>query len=277
MKRWSYLSLVMFLAVSAACGGGGTTADSSEVATGGPEPAVMCPSGETPVVAAYGLDNGEFRWAACAPGAGLYAVRSASADTVMVQTWSNSNGSMVYLAFDAGTGAALWTGDEARFLAESASAIGVAIEAPGAVDGVRLSGGQDSPLVAVDAATGAELWTRNGRLVYDNVWAIGDGAVFAVEPRDTGPVLVGYELRSGDTRWEAAMDRHDGYMSPWFVSGQRLLVLWYNLQVRSTVDGTVLWKTTYAIPTAGFPRMIGGVTNADTVFVSFTGQTAGGD
>ena len=111
-------------------------------------------------------------------------------------------------------------------------------------------------------------------LVYDDVWAVGDGAVFAVERGDTGSVLAAYEVASGETRWQTALT---AYLWPWHVIGERLLVMWTNLQMVATGDGKVLWETEYAEPPSGFPRMMGGVANTRSVFVSFTTVRSGGD
>ena len=53
--------------------------------------------------------------------------------------------------------------------------------------------------------------------------------------------------------------------------------MWNNLQVLATDDGSVLWETHYPEPSSGFPRMMGGAVNSQSVFVSFTSEGSGGD
>ena len=95
-------------------------------------------------------------------------------------------------------------------------------------------------------------------------------ARFAVEQ----PALVAYEVATGDVRWRRDLAE---YLWPWHITGERLLVMWNNLQVAATDDGTVLWETAYPQTPTGFPRMMGGLANSDSVFVSFTSETSGGD
>jgi hypothetical protein len=61
------------------------------------------------------------------------------------------------------------------------------------------------------------------------------------------------------------------------VTGERLLVMWNNLEVAATDDGSVLWETNYPLTESGFPRMMGGLANSESVFVSFTSRWSGGD
>ncbi len=105
------------------------------------------------------------------------------------------------------------------------------------------------------------------------------GAVFAVEnnlvPEDPQPpALVAYEVATGDVRWHRDLA---AYLWPWHVNGERLLVMWNNLQVLATDDGSLLWETHYPEPRSGFPRMMGGAVNSRSVFVSFTSEWSGGD
>ena len=87
-------------------------------------------------------------------------------------------------------------------------------------------------------------------------------------------MLVAYEVTSGAIRWQNELAAH---MWPWHVAGERVLVMWTNVQVVATGDGTVLWETHYPEPATGFPRMMGGVANSRSVFVSFTSQPSPGD
>ena len=107
-------------------------------------------------------------------------------------------------------------------------------------------------------------------MVYDDAWAVGNGAVFAVEQ----PALVAYEVATGDVRWRRDLAE---YLWPWHATGEWLLVMWNNLQVAATDDGSVLWDTAYPETPTGFPRMMGRLANSDSVFVSFTSESSGGD
>jgi hypothetical protein len=61
-----------------------------------------------------------------------------------------------------------------------------------------------------------------GNLVYDDVWAVGDGAVFAFERRATGNVLVGYDISSGVSRWQHALTEE---FRPFHVVDRQLLAM----------------------------------------------------
>jgi outer membrane protein assembly factor BamB len=96
------------------------------------------------------------------------------------------------------------------------------VDTPPLVDGVQLDGSQQVPMTGTDAASGDTLWTQPGYLVDGDVWAVGDGAVFAGEdvydPEDPKPpALVAYEIESGEVRWE-----RDSQQPPWHVTGERL-------------------------------------------------------
>lgn len=241
----------------------------------GPVPAEMCPKEAWPVAAAYELETGNFQWATCTPEGGLFLPAAASEDTVWVV-----GGQPEYRAFDAASGKELWRGDQTRFVSEVPADADRPVETPPVIDGVQLTGGQDDPMVGVDAATSETLWTQPGHLVYDDVWAVGDGAVFAMETllgdgSPKPPALVGYEVATGDVRWR----RETTFTGPgpWHVSGERLLAMWYSLQVLATDDGSVLWEIGYPEPSGGFPRLMGGLANSQSVFVTFTSEASGGD
>ena len=254
----------------AACG------SSAAAFSAGPNPVDMCPSGQSPVVVAYDRTTGSYQWSACLEGHRLYLALAASDDTVYVTTPSPpaSINRPSYIAFDAATGDQRWIGDRERYEEEVADGADVTLAQPAAYDGVTLTGGQDDPLVAYDTETADELWRAPGHLPYDDVWAVGDGAVFVTDCCDSGhEIVVAYELASGDVRW-----RNSTLPGPaWHVQGDRLLALWFNLAAVDTRSGDVVWETDYPDPPSGFPRMIGAVANADSIFVSFTGEASGGD
>ena len=83
--------------------GGDVSADPGAI------PAEMCPDGAWPMVAAYDIETGGVRWAACEPGGGLFLMAAAAQDTV----WVTVPGPQPqFVAFDAESGAELWRGDE---------------------------------------------------------------------------------------------------------------------------------------------------------------------
>jgi hypothetical protein len=243
----------------------------------GPAAAELCGERGWPVVAAYDLVDGHLRWSACSPEGGLFVMAAASEDTVWVSRFTSTG--QEYVAFDAGSGNELRRTTPAEFESDVPAEADKSVETPPVIDGVQLAGGQDDPMTGTDAATGTTLWTQPGHLAYDDAWAVGDGAVFAVEneyvpDKPAPPALVGYEVATGEVRW-----RHEltAYLWPFHVTGERLLVMWNNLQVLATDDGSVLWETHYPEPRSGFPRMMGGAVNSQTVFVSFTSEPSGGD
>lgn len=149
------------------------------------------------------------------------------------------------------------------------------------VDGVRVEGGQGVPTRPFNAAGGELLWEQPGSWVYGDVSAVGDGAVFALEQGATTR-LVGYELHTGDIRWEKpVVNPYVGSSWPWHVAGQRLFTLWFNAAVLSTIDGSLLWRTDFPTPSKPADpaplRMSGVRANDRTVFISFSAVRSGGD
>lgn len=254
----------------AACGSSTTTFRA------GPDPADMCPSGQSPVVAAYDRATGSYQWSSCLDGHRLYLAKAASDDTVYVTTppAPASRREPSYIAYDAATGDQRWIDGRDRYQQEVAGDNDVAVSEPPTVGGVRLTGGQDDPLVAYDADTGDELWRAPGHLPYDDVWAIGDGAVFVTDCCENDhSVVVAHEFASGEIRWQ-----NSTLPGPaWHVYDDRLLSLWFNVAAVDTRSGEVVWQTHYPDPPGGFPRMIGAVANARSVFVSFTSEASAGD
>ena len=169
-------------------------------------------------------------------------------------------------ALDAATGTQRWT---------AAVDVGDAGLSP-SVDGVVVAGGQDDPmLIALDAATGEMRWEAPAQLAYDDSWAIGDGAVFGV---DFGN-LVGYELAAGTERWRQPVDPAQ-YLWPRALTGETLLSMWWNLEARSTVDGSLRWSTDYPagrMPIDDTPRMSSIVTTPTSAIVTFRISASGGD
>ena len=246
-----------------------TSPASSLVASGqavsGPAPADMCAADSSPVAAAYDLASGAFQWAACGEGQVRRDVVGVSDEAVEVEVFASSSGPQQLLAFAANDGSALPASGTQPTLPGPAG--------PGP-DGYRVEGGQDDPTSVFDTATGELVWTHPGSPVYDDVWAVGDGAVFVMKLGATPPFhLIAYELASGDTRWEIEPDPADVW--PWYVDGNVLYAIWTNLALISTADGSTIWRTDY--PNVEFPRITGVRANSDTVFVAFSTVASGGD
>jgi outer membrane protein assembly factor BamB len=159
------------------------------------------------------------------------------------------------VALDATTGHELW-----RANADLGNAVPGPIE-----DGIVVWGGQDDPTQGLDETTGGLVWTMPGSPAYDDVWAVGDGAVYVVEPATAE--MVAYELADGSERWRRPFD---GIRNTWpyEVAGEIVFAMWSNLDALSTADGSVLWSTDY--PPADFPRMTGIAADDTGVFVALS-------
>ena len=251
----------------------------SSVATGqvasGPAPTEMCGGDDSLAVAAYDLAIGAFKWAACGSGDVRRGVLEASDEAVYLEVFVPDGGAQELVAYDAATGEELPNGGPAE--SRPTLPINTGATPRVLVDGIRIEGGQDDPTSAIDATTGDVLWTKPGSPAYDDVWAVGDGAVYvinhqAASPGFSGPI-VAYELTTGEVRWTIEADTTD--VQPWHVAGGVLLAIWTNLAVISTGDGSTIWRTQY--PSVEFPRMTGVRANSDTVFVAFSSVASGGD
>lgn len=247
---------------------------SGDVVVTEPDPSTWCEDGMTPLVGAYDADDGEFQWASCTDDTSYHSIFSIADGVVYVAAWRNGAVSNM-TALDVTTG---------EVVADAPSPPGADAPAepytggPGRVelDGVTIVGGQDDPVRAI-FADGSEGWTRPGVWTYDDVWAIDDGAVFAVE-RETSR-LAAYEIDNGDVRWSVEGDPYADGLWPWYAADGRVYTAWSNLQVRSTSDGALVWRTGYpggGMVTPG-PHMSGVDTDGTNVFVTFTGGPTGGD
>jgi hypothetical protein len=229
-----------------------------------PTPDQMCAPGSVPQAAAYDFDDGTFLWVACSAEPVWRTVRAVTDDAVYVATASQD-----VTALDPATGDVLDDAPPPPPMEDHGYP--PVIE----VDGVRIRGEQMSRVWATDM-NDVELWSRPGGWVYGDVWAIDDGAVFAVEQ---GQTLVAYDIRTGDIRWQHRGDPYAEGLWPWHAEDQRLYSLWGNLQVRSTVDGALIWATQY--PWSGMPteslHMSGVGTDGDRVVVAFAAAGSGGD
>jgi hypothetical protein len=239
-----------------------------------PDPSTWCDDGLTPLVVAYNADDGEFRWVACTDDPNYHSIFHVADGVVHVAAWRN--GAVTEMtALDSETG---------DVVADAPSPPGADdppepyTGGPGRVEleGVTIIGGQDDPVRAI-FADGSEGWSQPGVWAYDDVWAIDDGVVFAFEHESSR--LVAYEIDSGAVRWSVEGDPYAEGLWPWYAADGRVYTLWSNLQVRSTSDGTLQWRTDY--PGGGMgapgPHMSGVDTDGTSVFVSFTGTPSGGD
>ena len=127
------------------------------------------------MVAAYDVDDGSLRWAACSADGGLFVMAAASEDTVWVQ--GSGATQPEYVAFDAGSGEELRRMTEPDFVSEVPADADKLMKTPPVIDGVQLTGGQQVPMTGIDAINGTTLWTQPGHLVYDDAWAVGRAAI----------------------------------------------------------------------------------------------------
>jgi outer membrane protein assembly factor BamB len=278
MRIGHWIAVALTVA-AAACGddsGGDAVADGSPSADVTP-PSETCADGEELIVAAYDLVTGDRRWATCSSDAPLRRDIAAATDEAVWVTVTGQGGERTLVAYGADDGSELAGGGPAEGR-PSVPAMPTGPSPGPVVDGVRIEGGQDDPTSAFDAASGRPLWSNNpGSPVYDDVWAVGDGAVYVVDRGGQVPRLIAYDLRSGDARWERDLEPiAAGYGPwPWHVSDEVLFTIWTNLALISTDDGSTIWRTDY--PDGEFPRMSGVAVNDDTVFIAFSSVRSGGD
>lgn len=274
--RWGSVAafVVGWALVVPACGDDGATDGGRDAATvDGPAPAEMCTAPQVPVVASYDLDSGEHLWHVCGDPEPWYSLEAATVDTVYVGA-SFDFSEPIVIALDAATGVEQWRGDLNRLEDELPGDAARPTSDPPTTDGVTLTGGQDDPLVATDEASGTELWRNDDHLVYDDVWAVGDGAVFMYHQTASESVVAAYELATGDVRWERPLGE-EAY--PWWVDGERVFSSGVNVAAMSTVDGSVFWITDYPPTETGFPAPRAVVTNGTSAFVSFASGFGSGD
>ena len=91
--------------------------------------------------------------------------------------------------------------------------------------------------------------------------------------------LIAYDLTTGNERWRRA-NVPQNYLWPWHVADDTLFSMWWNLEARSTSDGTLKWSTDYPtgdLPTGPTPRMISIATNSTLAIVTFYQGMLGGD
>jgi outer membrane protein assembly factor BamB len=245
----------------------------SQSGASGAVPAEMCAAPAKPALAAYDRKTGTHKWSVCASDSARRELLAAS-DKFVYLTVSD-RGPAKLVAYDM-AGKEVPDGGPAEGRPElptfpTGPHEGIIVGA------IRVTGGQDDPTTVVDHATGRFLWSQPGSPPYDDVWAIGDDAVYVIDRNGaSSPRLVAYELSSGKTRWQ--IDNVDPYGTigwPWHVDGDLLFTIWSNLAVFSTRDGKTVWQTNY--PKVEFPRMTGVRANSTLVFVAFSSIASGGD
>ena len=263
-RRWIAVVSLVFVALLSACG-----------SSDDPMPSSMCPEGSAPQVVAYEFDGGGVEWVSCTDEIGYWSLLPVADGVVYVATYSQGVASNV-TALDAATGEPIDDAPPpplARGTVEGQSYTGQPARV--VVGDVTVVGGQDDAVRATSAD--GTSWSQPGVFVYDNVWAIDDGAVFAFEHETSR--LVGYELDSGDVRWSHEGDPYREGLWPFHAVDRRVYTLWSNLQVSSTADGDLLWRTDYPaeeMEAVGL-RMTGVDTDGVHVFVSFATEASGGD
>ena len=286
-RRWLAVVSLAFAGLLSACG---SSDDASSGATGSavegpsgdggvvtdPLPSSMCPAGSAPQVVAYEFDGGGVEWVSCTDETDYWSLLPVADGVVYVATYDLGVPSNV-TALDATTGEPIEDAPlppPARGTVEGRPYTGQPARVE--VGDVTVIGGQDDAVRAI-SADGTELWSQPGIWAYDDVWAIDDGAVFAFE-REVSR-LAAYEVGTGDVRWFHEGDPYREGLWPFYAVGGRLYTLWSNLQVRSTADGELLWRTDYLaeeMEAAGL-RMTGVDTDGTSVFVSFATEASGGD
>jgi outer membrane protein assembly factor BamB len=171
-------------------------------------------------------------------------------------------GPSTLVAVDASTGATLWQGPR---LDHPAAADGYVV---GYVHAGMGSSGPNSEVVVVDAATGEQLWSQPGSESYGDLWAIGDGAVYVnVISDDSLPSVVAYELESGDERWRLSPESM--LSEPQQVVNDGVALLWNDLAMLSTTDGTTRWTIPATVSPETPMSSVGH--NPASMFVSFNG------
>ncbi|MGA0877485.1 MAG: PQQ-binding-like beta-propeller repeat protein [Ilumatobacteraceae bacterium] len=233
----------------------------------------MCPAGEFPILASYATKDGTFQWVVCDTSSDMHIAVAATADDVWVEIPYPPR----TIRVEARTGTVLERRDSA-FSEDLPTDADRIRRDPPATSTIRVRGGQDDPLVGVDAISGTEMWRVIGNPVYDDVWATDGEAVFVrafdLDGETASASIVAYKVANGEELWK--IDAR-GYSWPWHVAQGRLFALWFDLQVIDTTGGSVIWETSFGEPPSGYPRMFGVVTNEESVFVSFTSSAAGGD
>jgi outer membrane protein assembly factor BamB len=274
-RGWLAIVSLVFAASLSACGssGDGPSGDGQVVTE--PSPSSMCPEGSAPQVVAYEYDGGGVEWVSCTDEIGYRSLLPVADGVVYVATYSQGVPSNV-TALDAATGELIEDAPApppARGTVEGRPDPGQRARVE--VGDITVVGGQDGGVRAYSAD--GTVWSQPGVFTYDDVWAIDDGAVFAFEREASR--LVAYEVDTGDVRWFHEGAPHREGLWPFHAVDGRLYTLWFNLQVRSTADGELLWRTEYPAEEmeAVGPRMTGVDTDGTSVFVSFATEASGGD
>lgn len=172
-------------------------------------------------------------------------------------------GPSTLIAVDGSTGATLWKGPR---LDHPAAADRYVV---GYVHAGMGSYGPNSEVVVVDATTGEQLWSKPGSESYGDLWAIGDGAVYVNAINDNSPPdVVAYDLESGDERWRRTTESMP--KDPQQVVDDGVVLLWNDLAVLSTTDGTTRWTIPASVSPETPMSSVGH--NSASIFVSFNGR-----
>jgi outer membrane protein assembly factor BamB len=232
----------------------------------------LCDAPEAPHVIAFDRASGDVRWVACGEESGFRYLRQVSDGIVYVVHGGQPDPSS-YSAFDA---------DDGHLVADAPSPPPQGRQQTTVVDGVTIRGGQDDPTSARDA-NGRVLWSQPGHWVYDDVAAIADGAVFALEFLDSGGArLVAYEIDTGELRWSTPGDSDPipWGLSPWAADDGQVFAGWTNVHVLNTTDGTPIWSTDWPTIVEGAPSAVhisGLAVDDDNVYVGIVSELGPGD
>jgi outer membrane protein assembly factor BamB len=233
---------------------------------------------------AYGFDGDGVEWVSCTEEVGYRSLLPTADGVVYVATFAQGAPSKV-TALDAASGEPVEDAPPPpppRGTMEGDTVEGDTVEGESytgepariEVGDITIVGGQDDGVRAISGE--GTLWSQPGSFAYDDVWAVDDGAVFAVEERSR---LVAYEVETGEVRWSYEGDPYREGLWPFDARDERVYTLWSNLQVRATGDGELLWRTDYPadeMEATGL-RMSGVDTDGTNVFVSFADEASGGD
>jgi outer membrane protein assembly factor BamB len=182
------------------------------------------------------------------------------------------------LAFDAATGAPLWSH------AHPCSYEGISYDAgprcaPLLHAGRTYTLGAAGHLLALDAASGAVIWSHDLRAEYRidmPIWGIAAsplveaGLLIVPVSGSDGACIVAFEAGGGAERWRALSDRGN-YAAPIVIeqAGRRVLVCWTGDRIAGLDprDGKILWAHPY--PSARMPLGVATPVHADgSIFVT---------
>ena len=116
-------------------------------------------------------------------------------------------------------------------------------------------------MTALDARTGAPLWSAPGRPSYGDIWVLGDGAAYVSGERGG---VVAYDLRTGAQRWNLTALLG---AEPWASANGVLYAGWERIVTAlSTSDGQPRWTLEVKLVERAWMTAL--TTNGRSAFVS---------